>query len=88
MIAQTANPTITPAGRAVASRMADFIRSHAGAHGGITREDLLRSFTDEQIDAFFPAAKAKVLESDLRADGIGELLDAMQDAEPCRTIRQ
>lgn len=88
MIAQAAHPSVTPAGRALASRMADFIRSHAGAHGGITREDLLRSFTDEQIDAYFPEAKAKALESELRADGIGELLDAMQNGEFCRKLRQ
>lgn len=56
MIAQTVNPA---AGRAIVSAMADFIRAHAGAHGNVTREDLLLEFTSEEIDAHSEAAKAQ-----------------------------
>lgn len=41
----------------VPERMADFIISHCAANDGVTRDDLLVQFTDEQIAKHFPAAQ-------------------------------
>lgn len=56
MIAQTATRTAAPQ-RSVTAQMADFITRHAASAGGVTRDDLLLDFTDEQIDQHFEKAK-------------------------------
>ena len=61
MIAQTAPRTAPVSPRrdaAVVATMADFLLRHRASAGGVTREDLLLDFTDEQIDAHFEQAKA------------------------------
>lgn len=56
MIAQTTHRDAAPQ-RSVAARMADFITKHAASAGGVTRDDLLLDFTDEQIDKNIEKAK-------------------------------
>lgn len=42
---------------AVTATMADFLLRHSAGDGGVTREELLLDFSDEQIDTHLEAAK-------------------------------
>ena len=43
--------------RSVPARMADFLASHTASAGGVTNDDLLLDFTQEEIDTHLEAAK-------------------------------
>lgn len=48
-----------PARSDVVGRMADFITNQVAANGNVTRDDLLLSFSNEQIQTHFEAAKKR-----------------------------
>lgn len=54
--AQTAARSSAPL-RSIPARMADFLASHTASAGGVTHDDLLLDFTQEEINTHLETAK-------------------------------